>query len=55
MQFCSLKRGTLVTASGGVQIDSWSVLDRQVTDAKVAQVRQQTLAAAGNQWYWNAK
>ncbi len=53
--FCALSNSTLVTASGGVQVDSWGVLDNAKQDVKVAAVRSAALDAAGENWWWNAK
>ncbi len=51
--FCSLSRSTLVTASGGVQVDSWAVIENLKKDQSVGDARTKILAAAGDQWWWN--
>ena len=46
--------GWVVTASGGVDINGFEVVEQQKTDAKVGQVRVSALAAAGeNRWWWD--
>jgi hypothetical protein len=53
---CSFIRGRsgwVVTASGGVDINAFEVVENQKTDAAVADSRTTALAAAGNQWWWN--
>ena len=51
--FCSLSRSTLVTASGGVQVDSWAVIENLKQDKAVSTARTTILAKAGDQWWWN--
>jgi hypothetical protein len=53
--FASLTRSTLVTASGGVQLDSWGVLDSVEMDTKVADVRSTVIQAGSDRWWWNAE
>jgi hypothetical protein len=53
---CShLKKGRdhILTASGGVDIDVWDVIEKTKTDAKVDQVHRDSAAPQTNQWYWN--
>ncbi|QDV63654.1 DUF1598 domain-containing protein [Crateriforma conspicua] len=45
--------GWIVTASGGVDINAFQIVEKQTVDAKVADVRTATLAAAGDRWWWN--
>ncbi|WP_231616086.1 DUF1598 domain-containing protein [Novipirellula artificiosorum] len=55
---CSFIRGRagwVVTASGGVEINAFEVVEQQAVDTAVAQSRQTALAAAGSQWWWNKK
>ena len=55
---CSLmKRGKewVITASGGVDINSWQVASKTVADAKVAAVRAAAKPAAGGSLVWNKK
>lgn len=52
---CSFVRGRagwVVTASGGVDINAFGVVEDQTTDASVAQSRT-ALASAGDRWWWN--
>lgn len=53
---CSFIRGRsgwVVTASGGVEINGFEVVEQQEMDAKVAQARTTALAAASSQWFWD--
>jgi hypothetical protein len=52
VSFVRTRKGLTVTASGGVQIESWDVADRQQVDAQLAQVRDKALAANSKQWWW---
>jgi len=54
---CSFIRGRagwVVTASGGVDINGFEIVQKQTSDAISGQVRQEALAAStGNRWWWN--
>lgn len=54
---CSFIRGRsgwVVTASGGVDINGFEVVENQTTDATVADARSQALAAStSDRWWWN--
>ena len=53
---CSFVRGRsgwVVTASGGVDIDAFSVVEKQTVDAAVATKRTESLASANDRWWWN--
>ncbi|MCG8652645.1 MAG: DUF1598 domain-containing protein [Pirellulales bacterium] len=53
---CSFIRGRsgwVVTASGGVDVNAFEVVDSQKTDASVADSRTTALAGASNRWWWN--
>ncbi len=54
---CSFVRGRsgwVVTASGGVDINGFEVVERQKTDPKVSELRSAALAAAdSNRWWWD--
>ena len=52
--FIKLNRSWLVTASGGVQVDSWSVVDKDEVVALVGKVRSDALGNDTGKWYWNA-
>jgi hypothetical protein len=43
----------IITASGGVQIESWDVASRSEQNDRVDQVRQRAIAKAPSQWWWN--
>ncbi len=46
--------GWIVTASGGVDINAFEVVQRQATDESVADARTEALASADqNRWWWN--
>ena len=54
---CSFVRGRsgwVVTASGGVDINGFEVVERQKTDAKIGELRTTAIAAAeSNRWWWD--
>ena len=54
---CSFIRGRngwVVTASGGVDINGFQVVENQVVDPSVSQIRSTALAAeTRNRWWWN--
>ena len=52
--FARLTRSWLVTASGGVTVDSWAVADKSEVDAKVGEVAQVALKRSTDRWWWNA-
>jgi hypothetical protein len=43
----------IVSLSGGVQVDSWSVLDHVETRAELADVRKSAAASTPEQWWWD--
>ena len=51
--FVKRSREFLITASGGVDITSWQVADKSVTDQAVKQVRSQAAAQAPGSLWWN--
>ena len=54
--FVNIKGNYVVTASGGVQVDSWAVAGNTSVDTKLAKTSAMALAANdGNRWWWNAK
>jgi len=53
--FCSLSNSTLVTASGGVQLDSWSVIDQLKLDRETGKARTVAMKSSGDAWWWNAE
>ncbi len=52
--FVKLTRSWLVTASGGVTVDSWGVAENVEVDAKVGEVAQVALKRNADRWWWNA-
>lgn len=53
---CSFIRGRsgwVVTASGGVDINAFEIVQGQQVDAKVADVRTVAIAADADRWWWN--
>ena len=55
---CSFRRlvnSTLVTASGGVRLDSWKVIESLESDEDPAKARQLAMSTDTNQWWWNAE
>jgi hypothetical protein len=51
--FVKAGREWIITASGGVDIDSWAVVQKTQLDEKAGQVRGQALAGAEAAWWWN--
>ena len=48
------KRDYIITASGGVEIDSWSVVEKTTTDEALHAVREEAAKASGaSTWWWN--
>jgi hypothetical protein len=45
--------GWIVSLSGGVQVDSWSVLSKVETSANVAGQQAQVLAGRRDRWWWD--
>ena len=50
--FRKVGREYLITASGGVQVESWEVAQRTVVDAKVEDIRVKA-KSDGRKWWWN--
>ena len=53
--FIKGRKGWVVTASGGVDIDAFNVVAKQSVSSEVAEVAQASLATAnqGDRWWWN--
>lgn len=51
--FMKIGRNTVVTASGGVLVDSWGVADKQEESPMVGLVRTQADAKGMSRWWWN--
>lgn len=47
------RRGNLVAASGGVQLDPWSIVSEVKVDEKLAVVLQDVVSTNGNQLFWD--
>jgi len=56
-QCSAVKRGKdwVITASGGVAINSWEIASKNVVDEKVAAVRNQAAGRPAEQMFWNKK
>ena len=53
--FVNIKGSFIVTASGGVQVNSWAVAGNTEIDTKLAKKSAVVLASKdGNRWWWNA-
>lgn len=50
--FVKKGRKWLISASGGVQIDAWNVIERRRVDSTLGAVRGKA-QAAGQRWWWN--
>jgi hypothetical protein len=48
-------KGYIVTASGGVQVDSWSVAQNSEVVAGVEKIAQVALSGRADRWWWNAQ
>jgi hypothetical protein len=46
-------RDWIISLSGGVQVDSWSALDRTETAAELSQTRSVARATGTNRWWWD--
>ena len=46
------RRGWIVSVSGGVEIDAWSVLRRFEDDAGIAGIRDRASNAVADRWWW---
>jgi hypothetical protein len=46
-------KGWIISASGGVRINSWDALEKPVTDASPAAIRTQSAPATSANWWWN--
>ena len=49
------RKGYIVTASGGVQVDSWSVAEKSEVVAGTEKVAELAMADHKDRWWWNAK
>ena len=53
--FVKLSRSWLVSASGGVQLDSWAVASNTETVVELASVGSRAIERSSDRWWWNAK
>ncbi len=51
--FVRARRGWVVSASGGVQVDSWQVADKTVDAPELADLHRQAATADSASWWWN--
>jgi hypothetical protein len=51
--YLKIGRNNVITASGGVEVESWDVASRQEVDPKVGAVRKKAAASAAGGWWWN--
>ncbi|MGB7325832.1 MAG: DUF1598 domain-containing protein [Rubripirellula sp.] len=47
------RNGWVVTASGGVDVNAFEIVEKQKVDASISETRQAALASAGDRWWWN--
>jgi len=46
-------RDWIISLSGGIQVDSWSVLEHTETGEKLPKLRTSATPAASNRWWWD--
>ncbi len=51
--FVKGRSGWVITASGGVDINAFEVVENQSVNGQVAETRSSALAAANNRWWWD--
>ena len=51
--FLKVGNNFVITASGGVDIDSWAVAGKNEVDARVKEKQGQAAAPAQAAWWWN--
>jgi hypothetical protein len=51
--FLKKRKGWMVTASGGVEINPYAVLQQQTVSTELDQVRSRGMANPADQWWWN--
>ena len=52
--YARVTRGMLVTTSGGVTVNSWSVVSNTVADSKLNNFADQAVQGQSGRWWWNA-
>ena len=53
--FVKLASDWLIFTSGGIQVDSWAVANRQETVGDLAKVAEVATTKTANRWWWNSK
>jgi hypothetical protein len=51
--YLRIGRNNVITASGGVQVESWAVASRQEVDPKIEAIRAAAADSAADGWWWN--
>ena len=51
--YLKIGRNNVITASGGVEVESWAVASRQEIDPQIEAVRTKAAASAAGGWWWN--
>ena len=51
--YLKIGRDNVITASGGVEVESWDVASQQEVDPKVGAVRDKAAASTAGGWWWN--
>jgi hypothetical protein len=51
--FLKKGRNYVISASGGVQVQPWEIVQKQENSAAVSQSRAESLKARGGKWWWN--
>lgn len=46
-------RAWLVTLSGGIDMDGWTVAENHLLDSKINQTRRKVIESATNRWWWD--
>ena len=53
LEISEISLGSWLTYSGGVELDSWSVLGRTETAADLADARQAAAQLKSDRWWWD--
>jgi hypothetical protein len=51
--FLKIGRNYVITASGGVQIESWEVASKNVVTPQLKSAHSEGAPQAGKAWWWN--
>ena len=52
--FAHLSNSLIVTASGGVTVNSWAVAGNTIADSKLNQFQDKAMSGQADRWWWNA-